>query len=259
MPLSGLRGRILAWQMLVAAVLIGCWQYYSISGGGNWFSSPMLVAGRLLTWARGDLIHHFTVTISEMAIGVVIGTPLGVIAGLILGRSKFWGQALRPIIVTLYSVPLVTLAPLLIVWFGLGMQPKVVLVATVSFFLLFFSTFSGAASIGEDWVMSLRLMGATPREEFFKLLVPASAAWIMSGLKMALPYALIAATVGEMMAARSGLGFLVSNAAGAIDMTGIYAALVLLMAVGVATGGFANWLESRLLHWRATAVEKARA
>jgi len=241
------------WQLLIVLSLLGGWQYHSVAVSVDWFSSPTIVATRLWALVRGDLWEHLITTLSEMTLGLLLGVPLGIGAGLTLGRSRFWGRALRPIIVTLYSLPLVTLAPLLIVWFGLGMQPKVVLVATVGFFLLFFSTFSGAASIDQDLVDSLRLLGATPREEFFKLLAPASLAWIMSGLKMALPYALIAATVGEMMAARSGLGFLVSQAAGAVDMAGIYVALVVLMIVGIATGGFAVWLETRLLHWRTVA------
>jgi NitT/TauT family transport system permease protein len=96
------------------------------------------------------------------------------------------------------------------------------------------------------------LMGASPREEFQKLILPAASAWILSGLKIALPYALIAATVGEMIAARRGLGFLVTRSASQIDMTGLYAALVVLMLIGVAVGTAANALEGRILRWRAS-------
>jgi NitT/TauT family transport system permease protein len=94
------------------------------------------------------------------------------------------------------------------------------------------------------------LMGASRREAFQKLILPASSAWILSGLKIALPYALIAATVGEMIAARRGLGFLVTRSASQIDMTGLYAALVVLMLIGVAVGTAANALEARVLRWR---------
>ena len=85
---------------------------------------------------------------------------------------------------------------------------------------------------------------------FRKLILPASAAWILSGLKIALPYALIAATVGEMIAARRGLGFLVTRSASLIDMTGLYAALIVLMVIGVAASAGADALEARVLRWR---------
>ncbi len=95
-------------------------------------------------------------------------------------------------------------------------------------------------------------MGATESEMFVKLVAPAAMAWIWAGLKVALPYALIAAIVGEMMVARSGMGFLLTRAAGQIDMTGTYAALVILMMLGVVISGAATRVESYVLRWRQT-------
>jgi len=237
-------GRIL----LTIAILFG-WEISGHMVDPTWISAPSLIVLRLVRWAAEDLAAHATTTITEMAMGLSIGLPAGVLAGIFLGRSPLLAALLRPIIVGFYSVPLVTLAPLLILWFGLDMQPKVVLVAVVTFFLIFFNTFSGVQAIDKDLISSFALMGASPREAFHKLILPA-AAWILSGLKIALPYALIAATVGEMIAARRGIGFLITRSASQIDMTGLYAALFVLMLIGVTVGAGANRLESRILRWR---------
>lgn len=240
-----LLGRII----LMLTLLIG-WELVGRFVDPTWISMPSLIATRLVEWAGDDLAVQAATTVAEMAMGLAIGVPAGVLAGIVLGRSPLLARLLRPIIVGFYSVPLVTLAPLLILWFGLDMEPKVVLVAVVVFFLIFFNTFSGVQAIDKDLIDNFTLMGASRREEFRKLILPAASAWILSGLKIALPYALIAATVGEMIAARRGLGFLVTRSASQIDMTGLYAALIVLMLIGMAIGAGANALEAHVLRWR---------
>ncbi len=175
---------------------------------------------------------------------------LGVLAGLLLGRSPIAAGILRPIVVAFYSVPLVALAPLFIMFFGLDMLPKIVLVSIVVFFLLFFNTFAGASSVDHDLIAQVELMGSTRREMFQKVVAPACMAWIIGGIKTALPYALVAATTGEMLAARRGLGFLISDAASQFDMTSLYAALFILMLLGLAVSEIATWSERHLLRWR---------
>jgi NitT/TauT family transport system permease protein len=242
-----LLGRI----VLMTSLLVG-WELAGRFVDPTWISTPSLVAVRLVRWAGDDLTLHAATTVAEMAMGLAIGVPAGVLAGILLGRLPVLATLLRPIIVAFYSVPLVTLAPLLILWFGLDMEPKVVLVAVVVFFLIFFNTFSGVRAIDRDLMANFALMGASRREELQKLILPASAAWILSGLKIALPYALIAATVGEMIAARRGLGFLVTRSASQIDMTGLYAALIVLMVIGVTISAGTNALEAHILRWRAS-------
>src|SRR5258708_36569069 len=240
-----LLGRI----VLMMALLLG-WELAGRFVDPTWISMPSLIAVRLIRWAGDDLALHAATTAAEMAMGLAIGVPAGVLAGILLGRSPLLATLLRPIIVGFYSVPLVTLAPLLILWFGLDMEPKIVLVAVVVFFLIFFNTFSGVQAIDRDLIATLALMGANPREQFQKLIAPACIAWILSGMKNALPYALVAATVGEMIAARRGPAVLVTRSASQIDMTGLYAALIVLMLIGVAISAGANALEAHILRWR---------
>ena len=239
-----------ASQIAVVAAVLAAWEAYGRLVDQTWISLPSLIVSRLITWASSDLATHVVVTLTEMLVGLGIGAPLGAALGLVLGRSPVLAALLRPIIFALYSVPLVTLAPLFIFWFGLGLLPKIILVAIVTFFLLFFTTFAGVQTIDKDMIASFRLMGASRSELFRKLIAPACMAWIISGIKIALPYSLIAATVGEMLLAREGLGFLLMRASQQIDMTGMFAALFVLMFAGVAINELANHFERRLMRWR---------
>jgi len=241
---------ILAWQIGVGVAWLAAWEIAGDVTGSTWISRPSLIGARLLTWARGDLYIQVATTVTEVVVGLLIGTVCGILAGLWFGRSPLLAGVMRPIIVAFYSVPLIALTPLFIMFFGLDMLPKIVLVTIVVFFLLFFNTFAGAQEVDADLIAALDLMGGTTRERFQKVIAPACVAWIIGGIKVALPYALVAATTGEILAARRGLGFLLSDAASQFDMTGLYAALVVLMLLGLAVAGAASGLERRLLRWR---------
>lgn len=241
----------LVFQLAVGLALVGAWEWAGSTTQSEWVNRPSLIAERLADWFGGGSIYvHLWSTTAELVTGLFFGTTLGVLAGLMLGRSIILGEILRPIIVALYSVPLVSLAPLFIMFFGVEMLPKIILVSIVVFFLLFFNTFSGVQDIDQDLVSSLQLMGASARELFVKVVLPASTAWILAGIKIALPYALVATITGEMLAARNGLGFLLNQASQQFNMTSIYAVLVILMVMGIAVSETAARIETWLLAWR---------
>jgi NitT/TauT family transport system permease protein len=241
---------IVLWQIGVGVLLLTGWEAIGRLYGSEWTSRPSLIAVRLASWVQGNLYIHVATTLTEVFTGLVAGAVFGVLAGLLLGRSPLTAGILRPIVVAFYSVPLIALAPLFIMFFGLDMLPKIVLVTIVVFFLLFFNTFAGAGSVDRDLIAQVELMGSTPRERFQKVVAPACMAWIIGGIKIALPYALVAATTGEMLAARRGLGFLLSDAASQFDMTSLYAALFILMLLGLAVSETAAWGERHMLRWR---------
>lgn len=237
-------------RIILGVVLIALWEFAARTFGSTWTSMPSQIFARLILWARTDLARHMFVTLAEMGIGLAIGVTSGTAFGLMLGRSYVLGTVLRPLVIGLYSVPLVTMAPLLILWFGLDMEPKIVLVAVSSFFLLFFNAFSGVQALDKDVIMSFRLLGGTQSEEFSKVIFPGAMAWITSGIKIALPYALAAAVTGELLAAREGMGSLISKAASQFDMTGLYTALFVLTVMGIATSLLVDASERWLLKWR---------
>jgi NitT/TauT family transport system permease protein len=241
---------IILWQVAVGALLLTTWEMVGRLTGSEWTSRPSLIAIKLWSWLQGNLYIHVATTLTEVVTGLVMGAAFGVLAGLLLGRAPLAAGILRPIVVAFYSVPLVALAPLFIMFFGLDMLPKIVLVTIVVFFLLFFNTFAGAGSVDRDLIAQIELMGSTRCERFQKVVAPACMAWIIGGIKIALPYALVAATTGEMLAARRGLGFLLSDAASQFDMTSLYAALFILMLLGLAVSETAAWSERHMLRWR---------
>jgi NitT/TauT family transport system permease protein len=241
---------IVRWQAAVGALLLAGWEVIGRTTGGTWTSRPSLIAVKLAGWLQGSLYPHLATTLIEVVTGVAFGVALGALAGLVLGRSPVAAGILRPIVVAFYSVPLVALAPLFIMFFGLDMLPKIVLVAIVVFFLLFFNTFAGAISVEQELIAQIDLMGSNRRERFQKVVAPACMPWIIGGIRTAMPYALVAATTGEMLAARRGLGFLLSDAASQFDMTSLYAALFVLMLLGLAVAELTGWVERHLLRWR---------
>ena len=247
------RDNILIWQVALVVGLLATWEVAGRLTGADQVSSPSRIIQTIMIWLRGELYPHLFTTLSELACGMAIGCSLGILAGLLLGRMPIVSIILRPIIVGLYSVPLVTLAPLFIMFFGLGLLPKIVLVSIVTFFLLFFNTFTGAQQVDEDYLRTLDLMGASKFEQFRKVVAPATAVWIAGGIRIALPYALVATITGELLATRSGLGFLISRAAERFDMTSLYAVLLILMALGLLLSEAALRLEHRFLRWRQVA------
>lgn len=252
---GGGHNRTLLWQIGVGLGALALWHATSALFGTRWISAPSLVGARLYDWfVLGEIYPHLLTTLAEMLIGLAIGVTLGIVFGLALGMSRAFANVMRPLVFAIYSVPLVSLAPLLLMIFGIDMLPKIVLVATVAFFLVLFSTMKGVELVDQDLLDVLRLMGGSRGEAFRKVLLPASTVWILTGAKVALPYALVAATVGEMMAARRGLGYLLTMASQRFDFTSMYAVLVILTAIGLLISEGGSRVEQWLLRWRHEAV-----
>ena len=136
------------------------------TASGEWTSRPLLIGARLLQWLAGPLYPHLATTAIEVVAGLLVGVLCGSLAGLLLGRSPVLAVVLRPIIVAFYSVPLVALAPLFIMFFGLDILPKLILVSIVVFFLMFFNTFAGAGQVDDDQTRSGPPDGLDTAREF---------------------------------------------------------------------------------------------
>ena len=211
-----------------------------------WTSQPSDIVLRLSEWiSRGTLWLHLRHS-EEMVIGLVIGSVLGIALGFLLGRNLTLARLLDPFIMAIYSIPKLALAPLFILWFGVGLEPKIVLVSTACFFLLFLNTYSGVRDVDHELVDIIRLMGASQRDLLFKVVLPSASPWILTGLKAAVPYSLIGAVVGEIMASNRGLGYLLIHAQGQYDTAGVFAAIIVLMVMGLLLNEVVNRSESYL-------------
>jgi len=173
-----------------------------------------------------------------------------------LGRNEVLAKLLDPILVAINSLPKVALAPLFIMWFGIGIGMKIILTATIVFFLVFINTYSGVRNVDPQLIEILRLMGARERHLIAKVIVPSALQWVFAGLQLSVPYALIGAVVGEIMAANRGLGYLLQDAAGQLDTGGVFAALLGIIALALLLQWIVRLCEKRLTPWRDVTGER---
>lgn len=237
---------------LFLAGFLGLWQLAS----GRlvdpfWISSPSDIGSTLVKWTSSGLLQrHLLVTFQETIIGFCIGSTLGVLSALIVGSNEMLRRTVDPFLTAIYGVPKVALAPLFIMWFGIGMAPKIVLAAVSVFFLVFFSTISGIAQVDRKMVDGLRIMGASPLVVQRKVVFPAALPWIFTGLKLGLPYGFVGAVAAEMMASNAGIGFLTQDAAGQLNSAGVFSALFALMVVTSLLNEGLGHLEKWIFRWK---------
>ncbi len=241
--------RILGWRVLFVAIVLVLWEIASGPLLPEFYvSRPGAIAARLHeAFVAGTIYPHLGATLVEMVVGFAAGLPVGVVVALVLGAFHFASRVFQPFVILLYSVPLLALAPLFILWFGVGLAPKIVLVALSVFFFVFFNTYTGVRDLDPDLVASVRVMGASWADVFVKVTLPASVVWIFTGIKIAAPYALAGAVVGEMIVSRSGLGLLLMQAAQMNDMAQLYMILLVIMLLGVVVSEVASRTERVVL------------
>ena len=246
------RPRLFLYRALFGLALLGFWE---VASGRLidpfWVSSPSRVFGYLAqVTLDGSIFEHAAVTLYEAVTGFVIGAISGVSFGFLLARRETVASVLDPYIVAFNGIPRIALAPLFIIWFGIGPTSKIVLVVIVVFFLTFFSTYSGIKGVDLELKNVLRIMGANERQVLLKITVPATVPWILTGLKLSVPYALVGAVVGEFFAASKGLGYLIHYNTSLFSTTGALGGILVLAAVVVLCNEVLNRAEARLLRWR---------
>jgi NitT/TauT family transport system permease protein len=242
---------IVAAQVGILVVLLLLWQFLVSPAMLPYFSRPTLIGAKLWElFTHHQIYRHISVTLSEIAIGYAIGAVFGLSLGFALGRSQFLSAALQPYILGLYSVPKIALAPVFIVWLGLGMASKVAVVFVASFFLVFFNTYSGLISINEELVRLARLMGASWPQVTMRVILPAAADQVFLGLRTAVPYAVIGAVIGEYIGSNEGLGYFILYASQTYDASSLFSGIIILVAIVFAANIGLSWLESRIIRWR---------
>ena len=248
---AGSLAMLLAQAALGIAVLL-IWQGASGRLVDNFFiSNPVDVAARLYGWTMdGSIFGHIAVTVYATAMGFVIGSIGGAILGIWLGVSPLASRLLNPYLNALNALPKVALAPLFVLWFGLGIESKIALAAVLVLFLVFLNTFAGVREVDQDLTDGARLMRATRTQVIVKVIIPSAMSWVFAGLKIAMPYALIGAVLGEMIAANRGLGYLVQFSGSQFDSAGVFAVLFVIALLAVALNYLVEVVQSRMERWR---------
>lgn len=244
--------KLLIGRLVLVAALLAFWEIAASTFADEFFiSRPTAVAAKFVELAvSGRLFLHGGITMAETLAGFVAGAAAGILVGLVLGRNLWLAKLLDPILIAINSLPKVALAPLFIMWFGIGMGMKIVLTATIVFFLVFINTYNGVRNVDPQLIEILRLMGANERHLMTKVIVPSALQWVFAGLQLSIPYALIGAVVGEIMAANRGLGYLLQDAAGQLDTGGVFAALLAIIVLALLLQLVVRLVERRLTPWK---------
>ena len=167
-----------------------------------------------------------------------------------LARSRFLAALLDPYIRVANALLRVVLAPIFLLWFGLGIWSKVALGVTVVFFIVFFNTYQGVCEVDPVIVNNARMLGASERQLIRHVLIPSALSWIFSSLHISIGFAIIAVVVGEYLGASRGVGYMISQAEGVFDTTGVFAGMAVLAGVVLIVGTLVDRLERYLLRWK---------
>lgn len=247
------RAHVIAWQLAIGMTLIAAWQWLASAGWLDpfFFSRPVDIARRIGTWVgTGTIWRHLFITLEEALLGLVLGAIAGIAAGFVLARSPFAARVSDPFITMLNAIPRVVLAPMFLLWFGLGIWSKVALAVTLVFFVMFFSTYQGVRDVDRVIIDNVRMLGASERQLVRHVLVPSALTWIFASLHTSLGFAMVGAVVGEYLGSTGGLGYVISHAEGTFDTTGVFAGMAILGLVVVVASIGVTRLERWLLRWK---------
>jgi NitT/TauT family transport system permease protein len=245
--------RILAWQIGIGGAIVAAWEWGVQARLLDPFfvSRPGAIASRVAAWTMsGAIWGHLAVTLEEAVLGLIVGGVLGIGLGFVLARSPFAARVSDPYIKMLNAVPRVVLAPLFLLWFGLGIWSKVALAVTLVFFVMFFNTYQGVRDADRVLIDNVRMLGASERQLVRHVLVPSALTWIFSSLQTSLGFAMVGAVVGEYLGSARGLGYVISQAEGTFDTTGVFAGMFVLAVVVVIVSAGVTRVERYLLRWK---------
>ncbi|MEU5376778.1 MULTISPECIES: ABC transporter permease [unclassified Streptomyces] len=250
---------VLVARVLLLVAVLGLWEALSrakVIDPFN-FSMPSKVWDQIYTWithgtALGSLGEQIWVTLQEALLGWVIGVAAGVVFGIALGRIAFLADILGPYIKVLNSIPRIVLAPIFVIWFGLGPSSKIASAVVLVFFPVFFNAFQGAREVDRNLVSNARILGASDRRVTLQVVIPSATSWIFTSLHVSFGFALIGAIVGEYIGATKGVGLLVAQSQGTFNAAGVYAAMVILAVVALVAEGLLTFAERRIFRWKAT-------
>ncbi len=251
MAVGGTRGwRTWAQATAVAVLVIGGWQalvtVYSVPA---WkLPAPWAIAQELAD-SRSLYLRHTWVTLQEVLLGFAVALTFGVsLAGLIASSATF-RRAIYPFVIASQTVPIIVIAPLLLVWIGYGVAPKVIVVTLIAFFPIVVNTVDGLGAADADMVRMMRTLGATRSQIFMKVRAPAALPFLFSGIKIAITFSVIGAVIGEWVGASAGLGYLTRVSVPLFQTARAFGAVVILSAMGVTLFSVVALMERRLLPW----------
>jgi NitT/TauT family transport system permease protein len=230
---------LLAWELASGRVLD---QFF--------VSKPSLIVASLWAmFAKEALVYHLQFTVIEALAGYVIGAGAGLLLGFVLARLEFVYRIVEPYVVAFYGIPRIALAPLFILWFGIGITSKIAVAAIMVFFIVLINTIAGIQAAPAQLIQVARVMGASEWALTRKVIFPAATPFIIAALQITVPQAMIGAIVGEFISSNRGVGHLISRAAGFLDTPGLFAGIFALLVVVLVMNYAITRLGNHLMRW----------
>ena len=258
-----MRKRIWIWQLLLLAAIFAVWQVLTQPGlippifwdnpdrAAFFFGEPVKIFRVVWVWfTEGTIYKHLWITLVETVLAFVIGSVLGLAMGLWLGLSPSASALLDPYITALNAMPRVVLAPIFMVWFGLGIWSKVALGVTLVFFIVFFNVYQGVKEVSPVVLNNTVMLGANRRQLLRHVYLPSATSWVFSSLHVSVGMDFVGAVVGEYLGSANGVGYLIQQAEGAFDINTVFAGIVVLTAFALILDFAVARAERRLLVWR---------
>lgn len=242
--------------VFVVLVLVAAWE---LTARLEWVSSLVLPAPSLIAaelWVAlveivtgGPMLRHTMVTLGEILAGFLIAVVAGMLLGIFIAESAAARRTLMPYLVALNAAPKIAFAPLLAVWFGFGMNSKIVMAALIAFFPLLVNVVSGIATVDDAKLKLMRSLAASRLTTLVKVKLPDAMPMILAGVKTAIVLAVVGAVVGEFVAADVGLGYVIKQTEYQLDVARTFAVILILSGIGIALFYAVELVEKRLLFW----------
>ncbi|MBW4084570.1 ABC transporter permease [Paenibacillus sp. S150] len=239
-------------RIVVFLLTVGLWELLSGRAFNSfWVSKPSLILKRIYDMlVDGDLWFHMSVTLQEAVVGLLIGMVAGTLLGIVLAFSGVVEKWIYPYIMALYSLPRVSLAPLFIVWFGIGMSSKILMVVAMVIFVAFYNAYEGIRNIDRDLMDMMSTFKGKWTHKLRWVVLPSITVWILTSLRLNIGMALIGSVIAELVGSNRGLGYYITYSSSMLDTTGIFTGLVLIMLIAVVLEQIVIQLERRLLKYR---------
>lgn len=252
------RSFLLLLQILVAVVILLIWHLATNTTlFGNpktisfFFADPLKVTLRVIQWfASGSIWYHLWITLSESILAFLLGSLGGIAFGFWFARQPLIAAVFDPYVKAANALPRVVLAPIFALWFGLGIWSKVALGITLVFFIVFFNVYQGVKEVSQPILSNARMLGMSERQLLRHVYLPSALSWVFSSLHTSVGFAVVGAVVGEYLGSAAGLGYLIQQAEGVFDVTGVFAGMVVLTAFVLIVDWLVTVVERRLLAWR---------
>lgn len=239
-------------QIVLITAFLMLWEYAS----GRWVprlmvSKPSDIWAMILRWLwDGTFAINLWVTVQATVGGFLLGASAGMALGFVTGAWRRLGEILQPIVTAFYTLPRLALAPLFLLWFGLGMEFRIMFSATIVFFLVYYNTYFGVREVSAELISAVRIMGANWFQVAVRVIIPSALVWVAAGLKISVPYALVGVVVAEMLASDKGMGYLLSRGASQFSAAQSFAAIAGLLVVALVVDWLITRITNHALRWK---------